>query len=171
MIELLGGLDNCATVNGQLRQYGEGHWKKVDTNLLKAQTKIHYEEMLQYVVDQALKSVKMMAYKPSFGMTAGVDPSTDPKSHRVCLLNGTYDLMDRKLIKHDPSHQLLWQLNINWDDAAECPNYDKFMGQAFEDERSINCWNEYAALTLVPNTAYHKMMSVSYTHMTLPTKA
>ena len=45
------------------------------------------------------------------------------------LKNGMYDILNDRLLPHDPKYKSTIQLNVTYDPDAECPNICRFMGQ------------------------------------------
>ncbi|MCB1188752.1 ATP-binding cassette domain-containing protein, partial [bacterium] len=87
--------------------------------------------------------------KPGFGDHSG----------RICLLNGTLNVATGELEKHSPDHQLRYRLDIEYDPQATCPTYDEQIRQTLKgDEKAISLFDEFAALTLVPDMRYQKAL-------------
>lgn len=156
-----GGNENLACVQGTLRRYTNGYWKEMSVEGLKKELYISDSSYAKSQVNNALEIMHTLVYAEQFGSTAGLPMSKDPMKRRICLLNGTFDIIEQRLVKHAPEHQLVNQLNFEYDDKAVCPVYDQTVSDIFEgDAKSINLWNEFCALTLVPDISFQVMLFV-----------
>ena len=158
-IDELGGADNVATVEGVLRVYKDGYWPEVNLPLIKKRMYEESEILRKSDVNNALDIVHTLCDREHFGYTAGVDPKHDIKKKRICLMNGTLNIETMELEKHDRDHELLYQLPFEWEDDAECPEYQQFMNNSLGgNEKLIRLMNEWGGLLLVPDTSFHKFM-------------
>jgi putative DNA primase/helicase len=109
--------------------------------------------------ENAVEILSTMVEVEGFGRTEGVEPRDDPKRQRICLLNGTLNLRSAELEEWSPSHELLHQIKVRWEPEAECPLYKSVVEFAFkEDPIAIETWDEYAALTLVDDMTFQKVL-------------
>jgi len=158
-IEQLGGPENVATVDGQLRHYKDGHWPTINVEWLKKEMYEADVTLKKSDVKNALDIIHTLQSREYFGVTAGVDARHDPKRHRICLKNGTYNARTGQLEKHDRDHEILHQLDFDWDDKAECPTYDKFLSDTFKkDQQSMDLMEEFFALTLIDDMSFQKFL-------------
>lgn len=159
LIEYLGGKECVVTHNTQMRRFDEGHWPAINVEHLKRTMYMEDETLTMASAKNAVHIAATLAWDPNFGRTEGVDAKHDPKLNRVCLNNGTINLITGDLERWDPDHHLLHKLKIDWDDNAKCPLYDDFLDKTFAgDEDLINVWEEFAGLSLVPDMSYQKML-------------
>ena len=159
LIEERGGFDNVACVQGILRSYSDGHWPKINLNNAMKNMYIVDEALTQREAKAAMGIAHVLTEDEKFGTTEGVLPQNDPKRKKICLANGTLNLMTGELDQHDKDHQLLHRLDFNWDEEALCPVYDKVIQQTFnEDQDAVDLWEEYCAHTLIPDTSFQKML-------------
>jgi P4 family phage/plasmid primase-like protien len=158
-IEAMGGPMEIGTVNGQLRKHQAGHWPKVDlTNLMFDMYQVN-PFINEANVKSAVNIMHVLLKKPNFGETPGTKPENDPKKQRICLLNGTINTKDQTLEPHSLNHELMYQLNFEWDNDATCPLYEKFALETFDgDQKALDCFEEFAGLTLVDDMSYQKML-------------
>jgi P4 family phage/plasmid primase-like protien len=155
----LATLGNAKTINGVLRTYRDGHWPAVDIQKLLRSMYEFDSSLRRSEADNALTVLITLVDTPEFGRTPGLEPRDDPKRQRVCLLNGTLNLRTGELEEWSPDHELLHQVETTWDEEAECPLYDKAVKFVFkEDPISIETWDEYAALTLVDDMTFQKVL-------------
>ena len=158
-IEYLGGQENVACVRGQLRTYRDGHWPLVNIPDLKRRMYDADEFLRLRDVDNAVSIIHTMRENISFGSTPGVAAKDDPKKRRICCLNGTIDVVSGDLLKWDSSHELTHQLDVEWDENAKCPLYDKIVKETFDgDTEAITFWDEYCAHTLVDDMSFQRLL-------------
>jgi P4 family phage/plasmid primase-like protien len=157
--EYLGGEESVVCHLNKLRRYSEGHWPECkDLNLESLLTR-EFKNARRSDIVNAVKNLKAEVGKEFFGVTPGVDISDDAKVSRLCLKNGTLNLRTGILERHSPDDELMHQLPFDWDDSAECPVYDKFIAEMFNNnEDSIRCVEEFMAYTLVPDNSFQKML-------------
>lgn len=155
----LGGIENVVTVRGQLRAYQDGHYALVDLGkLTRAMYKMD-DCLKERDAKAAISIMHTMCVREDFGRTNGLASKDDPKMQRICLQNGTINLLTGVLDKWDREHELLHQLPIEWVDDGECPLWDDLMRKASGgDQKWINTLQEYFALTLVPDMSFQKML-------------
>lgn len=158
-IDELGGFENVAAVNGILRHYKGGYWPEINLPWLKRRMFEEDDTLRKSDVENAMHIIHTLCDREHFGYTAGINPKFDPKRKRICLLNGTLNISTMELEKHDRDHELMFQADFEWDDEAECPNYNKFMIESLGGDKDlINLMDEYAGLTLVPDMSFQKFL-------------
>lgn len=158
-IEQLGGMENLATVRGQLRRYKDGHFTEVNVGNLQRSMFLQEAHLKEYEAKNAISIMHTMCNKEDFGRTTGYEMKDDPKTHRICMRNGTIDVRTKVLEKWDRDHELLFQLPFDWIDEGECPLWDKLLKDASGGEAQwIETLEEYFALTLVPDTSFQKFL-------------
>ncbi len=158
-LEELGGMDNVATVDGVLRKYEDGYWQAVNVEALKQKIYVENPLIKEGEAKSAIKILHTLTMKIIFGRTENVEPQYDPMRQRVCLQNGTLNLKTGNLELHNSEHELIHQLNFDWDESATCPEYDKVLNFTFNgDDESINLWDEFCALTLIDDMSFQKIL-------------
>ena len=159
LVESLGGRDRVIALDGVIRFYKDGHWPVLDTTEAKRMIFEADRCVKNREAKEALAVIQAVLDREDFGVTLGVEPKDDPKRQRICLKNGTLDLLSGELLPHAPEHELLHQLDIAWDDDAKCPLYDGVVSQTFaHSPRAVALWDEFCALTLVADTSFQKML-------------
>lgn len=160
-LAVLGGREQVACINGQLRRYQDGHWPSVDVaGVLRSM--YSFDDVLR---EREAKSAISILHTQTeldglvWGRTPGLEPRDDPKLHRICLQNGTLNVRTGDLELWDPEHELLHQIQLKWDDEAECPTYDRVVLQTFNGLQSaVEVWDEFCALTLVNDMSFQKVL-------------
>jgi P4 family phage/plasmid primase-like protien len=159
LIDEFGGEDNVRCVQGILRGYKDGHWPKIDLNSAMKDMYATNEMLTQREAKAARDIAHTLTDVRNFGYTPNTKAKDDIMRQRVCLKNGTLNLMTGELEKHDPDHQLIHQLDFEWNDEAECPLYNKVLEETFNaDQKAIDLWNEYCAHSLIPDTSFQKLL-------------
>lgn len=154
-----GGPEQLVTVNSQLRRYQAGHWPKVDLDGLMFDMFAVDPTIKEREVKAAVSIMHILTTRRNFGITPGAKASVDPKKQRICLLNGTINTKDQTLEPHSMNHEVIYQLDFEWDKDATCPIYDKFALETFNgDQKALDCFEEFAGLTLVDDMSYQKML-------------
>jgi P4 family phage/plasmid primase-like protien len=152
-IERMGGLEGLACVDGDIREYRDGHWPLVPIKQLQCDLANFDARMSDRNVHGAVGLITKKT-----GQNVSFQPGLRASGY-ICLLNGTVNVRTGELERHDPGHGLLHQLPIEWDEKAECPTYRRFAGWTLgNDEEAINLWEEFAALTLVDDMSFQKML-------------
>ncbi len=157
-IEKLGGIARVATVDGVLRSYRDGHWPRVDIGDLSRAMFAHAHNLTDRERKSSLSILHTVTERLNFGITPGVVAKYDTKRQRVCMKNGTVEVLNGTLVPHAPEHELLHQLDFAWDDAAECPVFDDFMRHIQPDPRRRALCEEYLALIFIDDMSFQKMM-------------
>lgn len=157
-IEYLGGADNLACVNGQLRKYKDGHWAKVNIDRLMRDMYLANEGIKEREAKAARGIVHVLLVRDNFGRTPNIAKSKDdPMCQRVCLQNGTLNLKTGVLEPWAREHEVLHQLPISWVDEGDCPLWDQLLKDTSGGEpRWVETLQEMFALSLVKDMSFHK---------------
>jgi putative DNA primase/helicase len=77
----------------------------------------------------------------------------------ICVRNGTVDVHSGNLLPHSPEHELRFRLDIDYDPHAACPTYEEHIAHTLQgNQKSIDTFDEFAALTLVPDLRFQKAL-------------
>lgn len=158
-LEELGGSEYTANVNGLLRTYRDGHWPTADVGELK-RTMYHINSVLkEREAKSGISILHSLSLHNGFGFTPDVEPKNDPKKQRICLLNGTINLKTGELEQHNYEHELLHQLNFEWDDDAKCPLYEEIVNITLnQDKKAVIVWDEFCALSLIDDMSFQRLI-------------
>ena len=80
-----------------------------------------------------------------------------PPTDRVNVANGILHLKRRKLQPHTPDHLSPVQLPVQYDPAAECPEWEKFVADTFPADAQELAW-EIAADLMTPERSIQKSL-------------
>lgn len=73
----------------------------------------------------------------------------------INLLNGVYDREANELISHTPSIIFTYQIPVNYDAMAKCPQVQKFFNDVLQPE-DVLCTLEFFGYCLIPDTSIQK---------------
>ena len=137
-------------------QYGGGVWKRVSVDNVKgkAQQIVHslFEEAanepdsekrkqlagfaLSSQTAKMVNSIETLAR--SDGSMLFEDPGFDKDMNLLCFKNGTYNIRERRLMKHSPNYRLTKRFEFDYNPEAECPTFRQAVLDCF-------CGNEEMA--------------------------
>ncbi len=86
------------------------------------------------------RSLLTLATSSSLGVSFDI---FDANARVINCKNGIVDLRIKKLIPHSPDQLHLKQANANYNPAAQCPRFMKFLDEIFKDQELID-WLHYA---------------------------
>ena len=160
LLDKCGGEEFVATVDGVMRRYKSGYWPTVNVPILMREMYRDNPILKEREAKSAVSIAHTLTQRDEFARTAGVkEPKNDPKRQRVCLKNGSINLRTGTLEQHDPDHEILHQLDFDWDDEATCPTYERVIEETFDgDKQAIKLWDEYCAHTLVDDMSFQKLL-------------
>jgi P4 family phage/plasmid primase-like protien len=78
-----------------------------------------------------------------------------PPTNQINVLNGVLDLERGELLDHDPAFLSPVQLPVEYDEEAECPEWEKFVEATFPEDAHDLAW-EIPALLMTPDTSIQK---------------
>jgi len=85
-----------------------------------------------------------------------------PNHNFVCFKNGALDMTTYQLVPHDPAMHLRSGRNVDWDENAQAPIFEKFLIDVFRDdhdrEQKIQFMREWMGLCLIPDTSFEKFV-------------
>lgn len=136
-------------------KYGDGHWRKVSDwelrRIARQAVRPHLKsgQQLAAVLNNVIRCAELEVYRESFG----------EYSPLICCQNGTIDVRTGELLAFSPDHELRYQLDIDFDPKAACPTYEDQLWNTFVgDEKAMNTFEEFAALTLIPEMGFQKAL-------------
>lgn len=158
-MENLGGAAKVVTVDGILRQYKDGYWPRVDLGDLQRNMLLSDSSLKNSDVQNAIHILHTLTQKQGFGRDQDLSARDDEKRQRICLSNGTLNLRTGMLEAHDPCHELRYRIPVAWNPSAMCATYDSVLDFTFAgDPKAIATWEEFAALTLVDDMSFQKLL-------------
>jgi putative DNA primase/helicase len=149
--------DELKFFNYTFYAYEDGYWRALDRNvdveqrILRAFTTLNVAAVKQIVDNlEALTFVR------------DISSDAEDGSRLLCLNNGTLDLSTGVLLQHDPEHNLVNKMNVDWDSAAKAPIFLRALHEMFkydnDRETRIQLILEWFGYCLVPNVKQHKFL-------------
>ena len=119
------------TIQGELYSYQQGYYKK---NLNK--------EVIPFInkrLGTKARLTNINLAEKLIKSYSEIDQNIINPKHLLNLKNNIYDVNKNVLLKHSPDYVFTYQLNVNYDRNAKCPNFDKFLNDLFpkSDERRL----------------------------------
>lgn len=85
-----------------------------------------------------------------------------PNHNFVCFKNGALDMTTYQLVPHDPAMHLRSGRNVDWDENAQAPVFEKFLSDVFSEDhdrdQKIQFMREWMGLCLIPDTSFEKFV-------------
>lgn len=146
----LGGRDELWARQGQILKYRDGFWPEIKPEELRT---------LMYAQDNTLKQQEAKAALGILYDRLSTEAFQGHSFTGICVANGTLDFKTGRLEQWDPGHRLLHQLPFEWQEDAHCPTYNHLVSYVLgENQESIQFWDEFAALTLVDDMSFEKVL-------------
>jgi P4 family phage/plasmid primase-like protien len=82
----------------------------------------------------------------------------DPIESLMNFRNGMLDWASGDLIEHDPSYASTVQFACEWDAEAECPQFDKWLGETLHADYVDLCWEMIGYLLLSGNPKHRAFL-------------
>lgn len=83
------------------------------------------------------------------------------EAHLVPMNNGLLDLSARQLQAHTPNYFTTWALDFDYQEQAQCPHWEKFLGEVFEhDPNGALLLQEYMGYLVSGRTNMHKALMI-----------
>lgn len=80
-------------------------------------------------------------------------------THLINVRNGMYDVMENKLLLHDPKYKSTIQLNVVHDASAECPAICKFLSEVTTPEGQAKVI-QYAGYSCTPDIKFQRSLLI-----------
>lgn len=142
--------DHLVANSGTFYAYVDGHYAPISDESMVSMVVNQFETSTAAIAGAAAATAKAKVLNEKFGAKA---------RDKICLLNGTLEVLSGDLRPWAAEDEILHQLPIAWNPATECPLYDNFIRQVFdEDAQAVACFDEFAGLTLVDDMSLQKAM-------------
>lgn len=128
----------------ELWHYEGGIYKPAPMELMKRVTRIlgdryrpgHYNAVKDFV--SALEDMVQLT-------------TEQPDSRYIILANGVYAWQDHKLLPHSPDYGAITRLPIEFDAAAECPEFDRYLSEVIPADTIPLVWEMIGYLLMFGN--------------------
>lgn len=141
------------TIGDSFYQYYDGVWHYRDPHLLSRQLRDLVQEFVPNFWTKKLEDLYLEPLKREAPYYTALN------THRnyINLKNGMLNLDTFQTELHDPTFLSTSRIPIEFNKAAICPNYDKFMSDIFEgDQERITIIQELMGYSLTAETSAHK---------------
>lgn len=143
-------------LHNSFRAYADGYWKPLN-DISDVQSAV-----AQFLASGATVS-KVRALFGMLKLSCAVrEEEFKPKPNCVCFLNGVLNLETSEIMPHSPHYHLQSGRNVNWDESAEAPVFEKYLQDVFRDDDDkdikIQFVKEWMGLCLIPETKYEKFV-------------
>jgi len=134
---------------GSVYTYEDGYYKKIEEAEIVSKIVRTFPTATSPKAGTAYDTFRHLVHRSEFG----------GEGKTICMLNGTLEVDTRVLRPWDPEDELMYRLDIEWDDNAKCPKYDKFIKWVFGgDKDQIRCWDEFCGLSFVDDVSYQNAL-------------
>ena len=132
--------------SGCLYEYQDGVYRENENGLKTDIQGLLWEQSTNTHIQNTIKHISTDAYVGENEMMA---------SDKINCLNGILDTETLELIPHSPYEKTLIQINAAWDEKAECPVIEKFLGQVLPADCQ-DLIREVIGYTIMQSNAYEK---------------
>lgn len=136
--------------------YAEGQWRPLD-NAAEVRNPIAYF----YGKDATATSIDGL-YKLLQAFVAVSKMAFVPDKRMICMRNGTLNTDTYVLDEHSPAHGLVNKLDIDWNEAATCPRWLKFLDEVFvndtDKDQKIAFLQQWFGYCLTADVSQHKFV-------------
>ncbi len=143
-------------VNSTFLTYSDGYWSK-----LHDQCEVQHH--ITSYLGAGAKFKDVMEIFKMLKLTCIVsNENFRPNANYICFLNGVLDMTSFQLLPHSPHYHLQSGRDIDWDENAKSPTFEKYLSDVFRDdadrEEKIQFVLEWMGLCLVPDTSFEKFV-------------
>lgn len=143
--------DHPVCYGGSILSYKDGYYRSVPLEELTSKVVRTFNNATAPKAKTAYYTAQDLTWTPDFGRGTA--------DGKICLLNGTLEVDSGTVRPWSPDDELLYRLDIEWNDSAECPQYDQFLRWVFAGcEESMRCWDEFCGLSLVDDMSFQKAL-------------
>jgi P4 family phage/plasmid primase-like protien len=138
--------------SGFYRYKDTGVWKTTHTDLIG---KVAEKALDKYATNSLIEaSIKLMGKRIMLD-----EDQLRHNSEFLNLKNGMLEIATGKLHPHDAKYQSRIQMPVEYDEDAECPRWEKFLGEVFKDnlEKSV-ALQSYYGYCLLPDCRFQRCL-------------
>lgn len=150
--------------NGELKffnytfyAYGAGYWRPLNRNVEVEQRILRtFSTLTVFAVKQIVENLQSLTFVRDISSNAG------DGGRLLCLNNGTLDLKTGVLLPHDPGHNLVNKMDVDWDPTARAPIFMSSLREIFRNDQDadsrIQFILEWFGYCLIPDVSQHKFL-------------
>lgn len=129
---------------GDVYIYDSGYYQQVNENKIKEFAQINFNPEVERE-NEAREFVNIIR---RYNLV-DIEKIKQIDNKKICLLNGTYDYNENKLIPHSPDHKLFTKINVNYKENEKCPTWDLLISNlATGRDPIISVLNEFAGYAI-----------------------
>jgi P4 family phage/plasmid primase-like protien len=137
--------------------YEAGYWRPLDRNVDVEQRILRtFSTLTVFAVKQIVENLQSLTF------VRDISSNACDGGRLVCLNNGTLDLRTGVLLPHDPEHNLVNKMDVDWDPAAKAPIFMSSLREIFRNDQDadsrIQFILEWFGYCLVPDVSQHKFL-------------
>lgn len=149
--------DELKFFNFTFYAYEDGYWRPLDRNVDVEQRILRAFSALNVAaVKQIVDNLQALTFVSQISSNLG------DGDRLLCLNNGTLDLKTGTLLPHDPEHNLINKMHVDWNPAATAPVFLNALNEIFRNdndrEQRIQFILEWFGYCLVPEVSQHKFL-------------
>jgi P4 family phage/plasmid primase-like protien len=137
------------------RQYRDGYWPSLSDSDIERHAKqlltgrLKPKQQVRSYLSNVVHCLELNVERSEFGSAA----------RRIGLSDGVINIETGQFEPHSPDHELRFRLDFAYDREARCPTYQDQLARTFANNQlAMNLFDEFAGLTLVPDTRFHKAL-------------
>lgn len=143
---------NLRFVDGCFQTYRNGYWPNLERRVGVEKPILHaYPTLSCAVVKQVIDNLAVLRAEIS---TAS---AYNQSSNLICFANGTLDMSTLELLPHDPEHNLVSQIDCQWNPKAKSRLWEKTLKEIFRDDQDqalrISFLQEFFGYSLTPDVS------------------
>jgi putative DNA primase/helicase len=134
---------------GRLYAYTDGRYNPNGAEI--------YQSEIQHVLGddwKASKSAEILTFLEHSAPAIWDEPPVD----RIAVRNGILDVTDGTLAPHDPEFRSPVQLPVVFDPSADCPQFERFLGDVLDPELALVVYEAFAYAATTSNALQRAFM-------------
>ncbi|MBC7219060.1 MAG: hypothetical protein H5T49_02855, partial [Hadesarchaea archaeon] len=113
--------------SGEIYYYTDGYYRPKGETLIEEECRKRLADLAtEHRVKEVVYHIRETTYRNS--------KDFNPPKNLICLRNGVLDLTSGQLHPHGPNPIFLSRIPVDYDPAAVCPNFRKFLGEILEED-------------------------------------
>lgn len=143
--------------NFEFYAYTDGYWKPQHRKVDIEKRILDAFKMLNVsIVKQIVENLEALT------VVEEITPVQNNGGRLLCLNNGTLDLKTATILIHDPDHNLVNKMNVDWNPGATAPIFCNALNEIFkhDDDREarVQFVFEWFGYCLIPDISQHKFL-------------
>jgi putative DNA primase/helicase len=149
--------DQLKFFNFEFYAYRNGYWHQLDRHVDVEQRVMRaFTQLNVSVVKQIVENLQSLTF------VREIATGSHDGGRLLCLNNGTLDLATGTLLDHDPEHNLVNKMDVDWNPEAKAPIFMNALNEIFQldlDRKArVQFILEWFGYCLVPDVSQHKFL-------------